>query len=307
MMFGAILGLLSAAGFGVTNVITRRAMLRVSANYIATLTVFTGPIFFLAAAVLTGEIWKLLHFPWQAHAFLALSGIVHFALGRSWGYRSIRLIGATRSNIVTSLNPIVTVLLAILILGETVSFTMLIGILCTLMSPLVLLKETVSSGGALSRAGEHGKGLDRRTLYKGIFYGIGAALFWGSSAILIKLGLENGGTPVAGTFIAYSSASLVIAPSSFLNREHREEILGGDKTSIKDALYSGLTSNIAQLLRYMALGFGSAIVVSLMLRTMPLWSLLLSFLFMREYESFSRWVLWGNALLVVGAILVVFS
>jgi len=48
-------------------------------------------------------------------------------------------------------------------------------------------------------------------------------------------------------------------------------------------------------------------VVSLMLRTIPLWSLLFSFLFMREYESFSRWVLLGNALLVVGAILVVFS
>ena len=102
-------------------------------------------------------------------------------------------------------------------------------------------------------------------------------------------------------------ASLVIAPSSFLNREYREEILGGDKTSIRDALYSGLTSNIAQLLRYVALGFGSAIVVSLMLRTIPLWSLLFSFLFMREYESFSRWVLLGNALLVVGAILVLFS
>jgi len=264
-------------------------------------------MFFLAAAALTGEIWKLWHFPWQAHAFLALSGTVHFALGRSWGYRSIRLIGATRSNIVTSLNPIVTILLAVLFLGETVSFTMLIGIICTLMGPFVLLKETVSSGAMLSRAGGRGKELDRRTLYKGMFYGIGTALFWGSSAVLIKLGLENGGTSVAGSFIAYLSASLVIAPSSFLNREYREEILGGDKTSLKDALYSGLTSNIAQLLRYIALGFGSAIVVSLMLRTIPLWSLLFSFFFMREYESFSRWVLLGNALLVVGAILVVFS
>src|SRR4030042_3647553 len=111
-MLGAILGLLSAAGFGVTSVIIRRAMLRVSANYIATLTVFTCSIFFLVAAIITGEIWELWYFPWQAHAFLALSGIVHFALGRSWGYRSIRLIGATRSNIVTSLNPIGTVLLA---------------------------------------------------------------------------------------------------------------------------------------------------------------------------------------------------
>jgi len=306
-MLGAILGLLSAAGFGVTTIIIRRAMFRVSANYIATLTVFTGPIFFLVAAIITGEIWELWYFPWQAHTFLALSGIVHFALGRSWGYRSIRLIGATRSNIVTSMNPIVTVLLAMLILGETVSFTMLIGIICTLMGPLALLKEKVSSGGALSKAGERGKELDRRSLYQGMFYGIGASLFWGSSAILIKLGLESGGTPVAGTFIAYSSASLVIAPSSFLNRDHREEILGGDKTSIKDALYSGLTSNIAQLMRYVALGFGSAIVVSLMLRTIPLWSLLFSFLFMREYESFSRWVLLGNALLVVGAVLVIFS
>src|SRR4030042_3254479 len=272
-MLGAILGLLSAAGFGVTTIIIRRAMLRVSANYIATLTVVTGPIFFLAAAVLTGEIWKLWHFPCQAHAFLALSGIVHFAFGRSWGYRSRRLIGATRSNIVTSLNPIVTVLLAIMILGETLSFSMLIGLILTLLGPIVLLKERVSVENQHSKVGEPGKGLDRRTFYKGIFYGFGAALFWGSSAILIKLGLENGGTPVAGTFIAYSSASLVIAPSSFLNREHREEILGGDKTSIKDALYSGLTSNIAQLIRYIALGFGSAIVVSLMLRTIPLWSL----------------------------------
>jgi drug/metabolite transporter (DMT)-like permease len=201
----------------------------------------------------------------------------------------------------------VTVLLAILILGEAVSFTMLIGIICTLMGPLVLLKEDVAPRVEPSRAADLGTELDRGTLYKGMFYGVGAALFWGSSAIFIKLGLENGGTPVAGTFIAYLSASFVIAPSSFLNREHREEILGGDKTSIRDALYSGLTSNIAQLMKYVALGFGSAIAVSLMLRTVPLWTLLFSFLFMRENESFSRWVLLGNALLVVGTILVVFS
>jgi len=239
--------------------------------------------------------------------FLALSGIVHFAFGRSWGYRSLGLIGATRSVVVTSLNPIVTVLLAMSILGEAVSVTMLIGIILTLLGPIVLLKEKVSIEDQHSKVGERGKELDRRTLYKGIFYGVGAALFWGSSAILIKLGLENGGTPVAGTFIAYLSASLVIAPSSFLNREYREEILRRDKESIKDVLYSGLTSNMAQLMRYIALGLGSAIVVSLTLRTVALWSLLFSFLFMRQHESFSRWVLLGNALLVVGTILVVFS
>ena len=86
---------------------------------------------------------------------------------------------------------------------------------------------------------------------------------------------------------------------------HREVESG--EVLAQHALYSGLTSNIVQLMRYVALGFGSVIEVSLTLRTISLWSLLFSFLFMREYESFSRWVLLGNALLVVGAILVVFA
>jgi drug/metabolite transporter (DMT)-like permease len=79
-----------------------------------------------------------------------------------------------------------------MILGETLSFSMLIGLILTLLGPIVLLKEKVSVEDQHSKVGEPGKGLDRRTLYKGIFYGLGAALFWGSSAILIKLGWKTG-------------------------------------------------------------------------------------------------------------------
>ena len=70
-------------------------------------------------------------------------------------------------------------------------------------------------------------------------------------------------------------------------------------------IFSGLTTSIAQLLRYLAFGYGSVIVVSLMLRTLPLWVLLFAFVFNRQYESFSRWVLLGNGLLVIGTILVI--
>ena len=37
----------------------------------------------------------------------------------------------------------------------------------------------------------------------------------GSSAIFIKLGVECGGSPVMGSLIAYTSASIVISPSAF--------------------------------------------------------------------------------------------
>jgi len=307
-MLGAILGLISAVAFGANSIITRRGMLRVSSNYVATLTVFTGPIFFLIVGGMTGDLFKLRQMPLQAYVYLALSGIIHFALGRTWGYKSIQLIGSNRSNIVTSLNPVVTIILAMMILRETITLIMGIGILCTLTGPLlILLKEKVISGAVQLKANPHGKELDRSTLYKGIFYGIGAAIFWGSSAIFIKLGLEHGGSSIAGSFIAYLSASIAISPSAFFNKDRREEILHGDKKSLKIALFSGLTTNIAQLSRYIAMGLASAIVVSLMLRTMPLWVLFFAFIFNRKYESFSRWVLLGNGLLLLGTILILLS
>jgi len=307
-MLGIVLGLGSAAAFGISWIVTRRGVLRASSNYVATISVFTGPIFFSFVAIIAGDLFRLSQFPWGFYLYMALSGIVHLALGRTWTYRSIQLIGATRSNIVISLNPIVTVILGMIVLRETVTPMMAVGIVCTLMSPLaVLVTEPTVSGDALSGVTTSGKELDRPTLYKGFCYGIGGSLLWGSSAIFIKLGLENGGSPIVGSLIAYLSASIVILPFSFLNRGYREELLHGDRNSLRIALYSGLITNIAQLMRYIAIGLGSAIVVSLMLRTGPLWTLLFSFIFNREYESFSRGVLLGNALLIVGTLLIIFA
>lgn len=300
--------MISAVFFGANSIITRRGMMRVSSNYVATLTVFTGPVFFFIVGSLTGDLFKLGQMPLEAYVYLALSGITHFALGRTWSYRSVQLLGSTRSNIVTSLNPVVTIILAMIILGETITSIMGIGILCTLLGPLlILLKEEVIQSSSQLKSNPHGKELDRATLFKGIFYGLGGAFFWGSSAIFIKLGLEHGGYSIAGSFIAYLSASLTIMPSAFMNKNRRQEMLHGGGKAFRIALLSGLTTNIAQLARYVAMGLASAIVVSLMQRTMPLWVLIFAFIFNRKYESFSRWVLIGNGLLIVGTVLILLS
>ena len=297
-VIGIILGLGSAAIFGVSTVITRRGVLRVSSNYIATISIFTGPLFFLLITGITGDIFGLSQFPWRAYVYLALSGIVHFALGRTWAYKSLQIVGSTRSNVVTNLNPVVSIVLAMIILKETVTPLMVFGILLSLGGPLlIVLKERGAKGNQFIA-------LDRRTLCIGMLYGMGAAVFWGSSSIFVKLGLEHGGSPISGSLIAYLAASIVISPPSFLNGGNRKEIFGGDKKSLRVALLSGLTSSTAQLLRYLALGYASVIVVSVLGRTLLLWVLLFSFIFNRQYESFSRWVLLGSGLLTIGTILV---
>jgi len=308
-MIGTLLGLGSAVGFAVNSIITRRGVLRVSSNYIAVTSILTGTLFFLVILALTGHLLSLREIPWKALVFWVLSGIIHFALGRTWAYRSIQFIGSNRSNVVTSLNPVITIVLALVILREEVNALMTLGIFFSIAGPLVVLlkEETLTAAKTVSGAIQ-GRDVDRSTLYKGFFYGAGAAVFWGSSAIFIKLALkEGGGSPIAGSFIAYLAASLVVGPSALLNPATRKEILREDADSLRLAIVCGLTAGVGQLLRYLALGYASAILVSLLNRTIPLWVLILSFLFIRKYESFSRWVLIGNALLVVGTLLVLIS
>jgi drug/metabolite transporter (DMT)-like permease len=307
-MLGVILSFWMAIAFGINAIIVRRGVLQASSHYIATISLFTGPPFFLLVTCTTTEIFQIGKLPWEAHFYLALSGVIHLALGRTWAYKSIQLIGATRSQIVIGLNPIVSIILAVIILKETINSLMFLGILFILSGPiLTILKEkTVESSPRLKEI-SNGKELDRYTLYKGIFYGVGTAIFWGSSPIFIKLGLENGGSPITGSFIAYLAASIVVSTSLLLNPKSIGEIFEPNRKSFRIALFSGLTTNIAQLLRYLALNYSSVIIVTLLLRTTPLWVLLFSFIFNRKYESFNHWVLLSNFLLIVGTILVLIA
>jgi drug/metabolite transporter (DMT)-like permease len=304
-MLGGLLGLISAVAFGGNWIITRKVMFRVSPNYMAALTVFAGPLFFFMIAVGVGELHRLSHYDWRVYLFFTIAGVGHFALGRNWAYRSIQLIGATRSNVVTSLHPMVTTILAALVLKEMIPIVRMAGILCSLVGPLlILVKENVVKKEIQWSRGQGGKELDRATLCKGIFFGAGTMVLWGSSAIFIKLGMESGGSPFAGTLIAYLAASLAIIPSSFLRKDRREEILHAPPRFLMLAVISGLTTSTAQLLRYIGLASGSTIVVSLMLQTQTLWVLIFAFLFSRGDESFSRWVLSGSGLLIVGTVLI---
>ncbi|MDP2718767.1 MAG: DMT family transporter [Dehalococcoidia bacterium] len=303
-MLGAILGLGYAAFFGANNIFVRRGVLRVSSNVIATLTIFTGPVFFFLLTLVTGDLLKIPGFTLKAIIYFALSGIVHFAMGRTFGYRANQILGATRAGIMTGLNAIVSIILAISILKETLTPLMILGICFSLSGPIIMgLKEANNAKNFDLKSPRQLNSLDRKTFFKGILFGAGAAFFWGSSSIFIKLGLEAGGSSLAGSFIAYTAASFIVS-FSLLNRKNRDEIIKVDKQSFKLAMISGFTTNMAQMLRYLAFSYGTVIVVSLASRTMPIWTLLLSFIFNRKLESFSRWVLLGNAMLVIGTILV---
>lgn len=281
----------------------RMGVLRASSTLATLTSVFMGPIFFLIIALVTGDISKLFNFSWQSFIFFAASGVVHFALGRSCAYKCVQLVGATRSQIVIGLSTVVSLMLAISVLREIFTLVMAVGTLFSLAGPTLLAVKEQARESIPARANSEETGFGQRNLLMGLLYGAGAAVFWGSSPIFIKLGLQHGGSSIAGALVAYSAATVVIS-TVLLRRATRQEFLHLDVKSFRWFLFNGLIVNSAQMLKYLSLSYASVIIVSLMARTVPLWVLLLSFLFIREFESFSRWVLLCYGLLLTGTILV---
>ena len=303
-MVGTSLSLGFAALFGVNQIIMRRGVLRASVNYVANISIFSGPLFFALIALITGELPKMGQFTWQTYIYFALAGVIHFAFGRTFAYRSVQLIGATRSNSVTGLNAIVSVALAIAVLHERLTPLVVLGMMLSMSGPLIIGMKESTRSGTRTRASSNGKDVDSGTLWRGILFGLGASLFWGSSSVLIKLGLDNGGLPIAGSMVCYLAASTAVS-YKLLDRQTRREILTPNRPALQLALMTGMTTNLAQLMRFIALDHAPVITVSLVSRTVPVWVLILAFLLNRHLESFSRWVLLGNGLLVAGTVLVI--
>lgn len=249
-MLGAIFSLLSSITFGLNSAVNRRVLMRASSVYVANISILSGLPFFLIFTLLFGQLFNILTYPWQVYAYFSIGGVIHFAFGRTWNYKSIQLIGATRSGVVTSMSFVVTIALSVLILGEQVTTLSAIGILLALIGPvLISVKESKKGQGEAESEAR----VDRKTLLIGIIYGLGAAVMWGTSIIFTKLALDAGGQPITGNLIAYAAATIAIIPSIFLNTKNRDNLLQTRGNVLKFAV----TSNVAQMLRYLALGSAS--------------------------------------------------
>ncbi len=140
-MLGGLLAICSAATFAFNNASVRRGVLTGSVAQAMAITVPIGvPLFFLAA-LLTGRLGDVLAFSTQGYVALALAGILHFVWGRYCNYRATRAIGTNLVAPVQQFNLLVTLMLAIWLLGEELTVLKLLGIGLVLIGPSVTMRE----------------------------------------------------------------------------------------------------------------------------------------------------------------------
>lgn len=140
-------------------------------------------------------------------------------------------------------------------------------------------------------------------LAEGYFWGVIAALVYGSSPPIIRAAIGGTGLGIAGALVSYASASaLLLLTFALPGRWASLQQIG--KAGWWFAL-AGLTVFFAQMFRYVALDLAPVTVVSPLQQTGALFTVFLSFLVNRHLESFGPRVLVAIALAVSGSVLVV--
>ena len=294
-MMGSILALLTGVCFALNDVFIRRAALRVSDASLGTLisVPMAVPIFLVVLAA-TGRIQDVLSFSRQSVMWLSLAGIFFFVIGRSLSYRCIQLVGANITSILRRANILVAVVLGIFVLAEPLSWTFAIGVLLIVIGiSLVGLNPR--------REGTFGERPAKIPL-KALMLGLGAGVAWGLAPIFAKIGLEGASSPLAGLLISFLAATAVLG-LSMASPGRRQLISRITGKAVGLFFIAGLFSCTGNFCRYAALNLIPASVVTPIVATSPVFLLIFSYIFNRNLEIFSRPVIIGTVIVVVGTIL----
>src|SRR5262249_60628999 len=119
--------MLSAASVAVTNVVGRRGVVSGTPAQGMVLSNPVGVLCFLVVAILAGEITRIVEFPLAAAAWMAGVGVLHFVVGRYANFRANQSTGVNLTAPVVQLNIVVTLALAVVLLGESCTVLQIIG------------------------------------------------------------------------------------------------------------------------------------------------------------------------------------
>jgi len=191
-------------------------------------------------------------FPVPALLVFCATGFVGAYLGRTLFVRSVDEIGASRAQSLNNSSPLMTVLLAALLLGERLTPAVLIGVLL-ILSGVFFVAEI--------KADEAGSGRRHALTASSVL----ATLCYGIVPVLKKFGTDLGGPPVLGALAMHATGlTLLLTAGSFLKIERKLERV--PTKSLVCFVAAGFLYAVGSICTLKALVYAPASVVA------PIWS-----------------------------------
>jgi drug/metabolite transporter (DMT)-like permease len=255
--------------------------------------------------VLLGAAWFITSHQWwpdgvtpSAHLWLGLSGTIGLALGDSFLFYAITIIGPRRALMVLAATPAFAAISAWLMLGETLDAQALLGMAIILGGILVATAFKDSGGGEF-------RDLPRATLRKGLSAALVCAVCSGVGNTFAKSGMTASGvdlSPLAATLVRMMWATVAISALAWWRRDTFQFLPRIRAPRVAWPLFGGLMLGpfIGMWFAISAIKMTDTGIATVLMNTVPLTVLLPSWLFHRDPPS--RAALAGIVLALGGAV-----
>ncbi len=208
------------------------------------------------------------------YGFAALSGIIGTLFGRLSVYAAIHRLGATRGIVVGSLETLVTLVLAVLILRETFHVTDVMGLLLLICGICLLILERLVVQ-------------DRSTVKQGVIFGLVGALLQGSGHFVRKLGTTPLIVPTIAAAIDLLAALLFYVILLALSGRLRKYLAQYIKALNPYIIAAGFCSAAGVLLFFVSVRTVPVWEVAMILGIEPIAVTIISKLLFRDLEKIS--------------------
>lgn len=280
-MFGEALSVVTALLWAASTILSAEALKEIdplSANALKTL---FAAVMMLLVAFLMGEIQYPSELSLYGALLVTLAAIIGFGGGDTCLFRSITLIGVSKSYTIAYTAPLFTMIFATLFLGETFHLEYLVGTVIIFFGIMTVL--------ANDRSG------DADENFKGLLAAFATAIFWSIGMILIPFGLKEISVIMANT-VRYPF--LFVFLFSITRFQRKKLNLGkGNLILLATSGFLGMSlAGITFLSSVQLIGVSRATSLS---SSSPVWASLMSSLFLKEKVT---WRIIASSLLVVAGI-----
>lgn len=261
--------------------------------------------------------------PWSWIGFIVfvLAGVMTTFLGRGTSYAAIRYLGPARQSAILISAPLFAAVTEWFVLHEEIGALQAIGALIVSLGLVILAKAKIekeqrdhgtldrgvavhlSSAAARPSTPSGGRFASRR-FAKGFSFALVAAIFFGAGFVVRKLGLAYYDSAVAGAFFGAMTALTAIVVSTGTSGRINDLVDDNFRRIPWWFVVAGVSSTLALLAQFTAFGYLPAWIVSLLQGTQAVWTLLLSYLFLRREEPLGWKLVLSMALVMIGVAII---
>lgn len=208
MDVGIMYALIAALLWGTSPILVKRGLVNANVSAATLVQQTTILLTLVGSALIEGDLLSGNIAPLAVLIFCA-AGLVGAYLGRTLFVKSIDQIGASRAQSLNNSAPLITVVLAAALLGESLSIRVLGGVLLIISAVFFITERRTENGGVASR-----RALTPTPLLATLCYGV--------VPVLKKFATDNGGPPVTGALVMHATGLVLLLSVGSLLRIERK-------------------------------------------------------------------------------------